>query len=366
MALQEVCILGHTGNVGQELVSQIVRHDKHGHRNPTRIVGLVNSRAHILDPRGIDDPLRLTDRSTFSAEALPHGDLREVVTKVQELGLSGEVVFVDVTADGSKRMLEVHKMIRSSREKMVTANKSPLALFATEDFRRLTSEPGLYRYNASVMAGGDAIPYLQDAQCINDPVSGLEGCFSGTLGYITSHLEKGEKPFSRIVAEAYEQKYTEPHPWDDLNGLDVARKLLILARTAGFDVSLKDVDLRPLIPAEYGKIADVREFLRALEAEDDAFARRAEAARKEGKALRYVASLESNGEPRLSVGLREVEKTDLLGQLEGTANLVRIVTRDRAPASSPHIIIAKGAGIEKTAAAVRADMAKFLPNLRID
>src|SRR6185503_17098338 len=94
-------------------------------------------------------------------------------------------------------------------------------------------------YRCSVMAGADAVPFLRDLHDIGDAPSLIQGCFSGTLGYITSMLETG-MPFSKILGQALAEGYTEPDPRDDLNGLDVARKLTVLARTAGHPVNLQD------------------------------------------------------------------------------------------------------------------------------
>lgn len=362
MAYQEVMIIGATGNVGSELVRQIEEHDVQGHNNPTRIVGMANTRGMLVDPRGIRHAADLTDRTAFAGVSREYKTLGDIVAATKDAGLEGEVIFVDATADKSPTMLALHRQIVETRQRMVTANKNPLSLFGAEDFEFLTADRTLYRYNASVMAGGDAVPFLQDARDLNERVESVRGCFSGTLGYICSALDEG-RTFSEVVREACDKKYTEPHPWDDLNGLDVARKLLILARSAGFAVEMKDIKVEPLISASYGEIADVREFLEALRAEDAAFKDRIDASRETGAMLRYVAEMTvTDGVPALSVGLKPVSRETSIGRLRGTANLVEIVTDQRAPKESPHVIQAKGAGIEKTAAAIRADLLRMLPN----
>lgn len=364
MAFQNVCIIGATGSVGSKLVEQIEEFDRPGlHANPTRIVGMVNKRGYIVDAGGIENPAALSgDRARFAESAVASTNLSDVLQRVRDEGLEGDVVFVDVTAESTRGMLDVHKLIVGTRQKLVTANKAPIAEFDMGDFRRLTDDRTLYRYNASVMAGAGAVPYLQDSVDLNDRVHSIEGCFSGTLGYICTGLEEG-KTFSEVVAQAHSLKYTEPNPWHDLNGADVARKLIILARSAGYDVNMRDIDLTPFIPARYGDVADTQEFLSAIRAEDDRLRQEVTAAAAQGNVLRFVARFTKNGgAPHLSVGLTAVPRDGQLGQLKGTANLVKIVTEKRAPEGNPHIIIAQGAGTDKTAAEVRADLLRLLPN----
>ncbi|MFA5799450.1 MAG: hypothetical protein WC840_00650 [Candidatus Peribacteraceae bacterium] len=359
MTFRNVCIIGHTGNVGRELVRQIDELDgPDRQRNPTRIIALANSTCCLIDPCGIKQAARFTDKTAFNEAAKPYDRLEEILDHLQMMGRSAEIVFVDVTGEKNEAMLEFHHNVLDRGEKIATANKNPIALYSMEDFCKLTNRPDFYRYNASVMAGGDAIPYIQDAVNISDQMRSIEGCFSGTLGFICSRLQDGER-FSDCVRTAYESKFTEPHPWDDLSGLDVARKILILARTAGFSVDLKDIEVTPFIPKHFGEIESVETFLKELRSLDDFFMQRMNAAGK--KVLRYVAQFRNEGGPKplISVGLREVDREDWLGHLKGSANLIRITTDMRAPESSPHIIIAKGAGIEKTAGAIRADLARF-------
>lgn len=367
MALQKVCIFG-LGNVGSKVVEQIVTEDgpDRGHENPTQIVGLITSKRMKLSVGGILEPSRFLDRATMESEGDAHSGLSDVLRAIEQSELAHDVMFVDATADASSTMLEVHKKVLQMRSRMVTANKNPLARFSFNDFRELTRRPNVYRYNASVMAGGDAVPFLLDSQLISEPVFSIEGCFSGTLGFVASALEEG-RPFSEVVRDAHAKRYTEPHPWDDLSGIDVARKLLILVRSAGFPLEFSQIHIESFIPAEYGKIPDVSEFLQALSRENENLKHRMDAARDQGKTLRYVASFQNLPDKGMAmdVGLREVDISDPLGQLRGTSNLVKIITRDRAPAETPHVITSKGAGVVKTAAAIRADLAKFIQDIRL-
>src|SRR3989344_9096498 len=110
------------------------------------------------------------------------------------------------------------------------------------------------------MAGSDAVPFLLDLRDLNETLYGIEGCFSGTLGYITSELDKGRK-FSEILNETDSRGYTEPDPRDDLRGFDVARKIIVLARSAGHEVGIKNIKPQPFIPEEYLKNESIDDFL---------------------------------------------------------------------------------------------------------
>ncbi len=362
MAFQNICILGHTGNVGKELVKQVVALDgeDQGHDNPTRIVGLVNTKGFLINPTGIPNPEALTDRTTFQTTATPHtteDPLQNVYNNICSLGLKDDIVFVDATADASDTMLGLHRLVVSNQQKLVTANKNPISLFTYEDFQALTENRSLYRFNASVMAGGDAIPFVQDALDTQNKLHTLQGCFSGTLGYITSELQKNRK-FSEIVREAKEKKFTEPHPWDDLNGLDVARKLLILVRTSGLPVTKEQLSITPMIPASYGDITDSDEFLESLKKEDENISQQVKKAEDEGNVLRYVAEYDFNHpEAGLKVQFKPVKKTSPLGQLQGTKNMIQIQSSIRNID-----ITTEGAGVEITANALRRDLLYFLPN----
>ncbi len=361
MTFENIIVLGATGSVGKQTVTDIVKLDgsDQGHVHPSRIVGLVNSRGLILDEGGIGSAIDLVnDRDAFSeAVTHPYGDEEMVdvlFSAVNESGLNGSVIFIDVTALKGEGILRVHEQALKDGNRVVTANKNPLALSTTEEFRQLAGFPALYNYSPTVMAGGGAISWLRQAQNINEEIYKIEGMFSGTMGFICSQLDEGKK-LSEAVNLAYENGYTEPHPHDDLNGLDVLRKLLILGRTAGFDVSEEDVDLSGLVSNDYFQ-EDVKAYLDSLPELDGSVETMRQKALTEEKVLRYVAEFENkDGTVKLSVGLKPVLKDSPLGRLAGTDNLVNIEAEKRAP--NGHVIQTPGAGIDRTSAEVRASAA---------
>ena len=176
----------------------------------------------------------------------------------------------------------------------------------------------------------------------------IEGCLSGTLGVVLSALEAGT-PFSVAVQDALTRGYTEPDPRDDLSGLDVARKALILGRMLGQRREFDAITPESLV--RRGASLSVEKWLSGLARDDAWWAERAAAARAEGAALRYVAAVTPTS---IEVGLRAVPRESPLGQLRGAANQL-VITSDRYH-DSPLVITGPGAGPEVTATGVLADL----------
>ncbi|HXF60845.1 MAG TPA: hypothetical protein VNK95_04470, partial [Caldilineaceae bacterium] len=182
-----------------------------------------------------------------------------------------------------------------------------------------------------------------------DEVQRITGAFSGTLGYVMTGLQAGH-PFSAVVREAHRLGYTEPDPRDDLGGVDVARKALILARGLGWRLEMDDVEVQGLYPAEMASLT-VDEFMAALPTLDDHFRAQVEAAAAAGKVLRYAAQVE-NGACRVGPTLAPADSP--LGRLTGTDNLVEFSTRWYSP--NPLVVQGRGAGVDATAAGVLSDI----------
>jgi aspartokinase/homoserine dehydrogenase 1 len=342
MHTQDIFILGATGKVGRTLIAQIFRHGDDSltlHRNPTRIVGVASSSRFRVNPDGLspEDTTTLPDR---------HGSVLDL------LGIPKDpVIFVDVTA---ARLEEFHVKARELGHGVVTANKNPLVDCSFPTFETLTSQPRRYGYRCSVMAGAEAVGYVRDLRDLDDRPTEISGCFSGTLGFVCAELEKGRK-ISEIVREARAKGYTEPHPADDLGGMDVARKLCILARSAGFDIGLGDIKVWPFIPAGLLAQRDVNLFLSSLEEVDANFARLVSDTARDGNVLRYVASLEvADGKPTATTRIQPVSRQSPLGALQGTLN--KIVVRTATQEGKPYSVEAQGAGLEITARNIRRDL----------
>ena len=207
-----------------------------------------------------------------------------------------------------------------------------------------------YLYEATVGAGLPVIQTLRDLRETGDEILRIEGIFSGTLAYLFNTWD-GSQPFSSVVRAAKAMGYTEPDPRDDLSGMDVARKLIILGREMGLRLELADVAVESLVPAALGG-CPVEEFLARLGDFDSRMLERLDAARARGQVLRYVGSVDAEG--KAQVGLVELPAAHPFANIALTDNIVRFQTAryDR----NPLIVQGPGAGPAVTAAGVFADL----------
>jgi bifunctional aspartokinase / homoserine dehydrogenase 1 len=210
-----------------------------------------------------------------------------------------------------------------------------------------------YLYEATVGAGLPIIQTLRDLRETGDEIRRIEGIFSGTLAYLFNTWD-GAQPFSGVVAAAKSMGYTEPDPRDDLSGMDVARKLIILGREMGLQLDLADVMVESLVPPALAGCT-VEEFLMRLGEFDARMLDRLEAARSAAQVLRYVGSVDAQG--RAQVGLVELPATHPFANIALTDNIVRFQTAryDR----NPLIVQGPGAGPAVTAAGVFADLLRI-------
>lgn len=367
---QDVFVLGARGKVGSTLVRQIYDKgdtDTNLHSNPTRVVGLVDQDSpHLsllfnqegISQRGAEEFIA-REGSYPKFESL--NDLLDFVVANYHLSNGEKMLsFADVT-NARKEMGEFHlRTIRETPFGLVTSNKHPLVSCTFDEFKMLTQSPNRYGYRCSVMAGAEAVDIIRDLRDLGDSPIEISGCFSGTLGYVCTELEKGRN-LSEIVTEAQEKGYTEPHPADDLDGGDVERKILILARTAGFDIPKERIKREPFIPEEYLAEKDIKKFLAALENLNYPFLEKVHNAKEQGYVLRYVARFDnSDGTPTLKIGLCGVHKEGPIGSLNGTAN--KIVIRTSTYNQTPYCVQAPGAGLGITAQNVRRDLLAQLVN----
>lgn len=209
---------------------------------------------------------------------------------------------------------------------------------------------GLFRYEATVGAGLPVIQTLRSLLDTGDTLTGIEGVLSGTLAWLFNRYD-GSAPFSTLVAEARALGYTEPDPRDDLSGTDVARKLVILAREAGATLSLADVEIESLVPES---LRDVPrdEFLARMHELDAPMQARFDAARAQGRSLRYLAQLDADGVARVGLAMPEPGHASLSSRL--TDNLIQF--RTRRYAHNPLVVQGPGAGADVTAAGVFGDI----------
>lgn len=207
-----------------------------------------------------------------------------------------------------------------------------------------------YLYEATVGAGLPVIQTLRDLRETGDEIRRIEGMFSGTLAYLFNTWD-GTQSFSSVVKHAKQLGYTEPDPRDDLSGMDVARKLIILAREMGLRLELGDVKVESLVPGALAACG-VDDFLERLTEFDAPMLARLEAARARGHVLRYVGSVSVEG--KAEVGLVELPKSHPFANIALTDNIVRFQTARYD--QNPLIVQGPGAGPAVTAAGVFADL----------
>ena len=311
---------------------------------------LADSRGFVADPAGLSDAVIdgvLEHKSAGGSLAQLEGalSLEELITALPGVGEGTGEILIDATA--SDQTLPALFQGLDAGGGVVLANKKPLAA-DWEAFERLTRGRRC-RYEATVGAGLPIIATLHGLLDSGDEITSLRGCFSGTLGFLCSALNRGET-YSAAVRQAHEAGYTEPDPRDDLCGLDVARKALILSRVMGRALELADLRVEPMIPGLLEGLSQ-QDFMRRLPEADPEMASMVKDARRRGRVLSYVADL--TGEAP-TVGLREVEPGSPIGRLAGADNIV--VFHTARYNQTPLVIQGPGAGREVTAAGVLSDM----------
>ncbi len=347
----DVVLLGF-GQIGRSLAGMLTRARVAG--TGVRVVGVIDRSGHVFDARGIA-ARTLTALAERKAAGTPLGgehvapaDAREALRHIARHALSRPIL-VDVTADDTAALLI--EALEGGMD-VVLANKRPLtgpiaSFRALQD--RAQAAGRRVRHETTVGAGLPVIDTFRKLVDSGDRVLRIEGCTSGTLGYLLTEVSKG-RAFSVALRRAMQLGYTEPDPRDDLGGVDVARKALILARLLGFRGELEDIAVESLVPPALRSV-DREAFLAQLESLDDLWTARVEDATARGGVLRYVASVTAR---QVRVGLEVVPRSSPLASLDGTDNQVVFTTQRYR--TNPLVITGPGAGPAVTAAGVLNDV----------
>jgi len=264
-------------------------------------------------------------------------------------------VLIDCTA--SQDIANLYRGWLERGVHVITPNKrahsGPMEYYA--ELKRLTRASNVhFLYEATVGAGLPVIQTLKDLVETGDEIENISGIFSGTLAYLFNVFD-GKRPFSEIVREARARGYTEPDPRDDLSGMDVARKAVILAREAGLSLELDQIEVESLVPPALAD-ASVDEFLDRLADFDAPMAARVEASARAGTVLRYVAEVDvRNGTAR--VRLQSFPEDHPFANISLTDNIVQFVTKRYC--DNPLIVRGPGAGPDVTAAGIFADLLRL-------
>ena len=340
------------GTVGRVLLDQLASQSERLRRNfklDLRVRGILSSKKMLLSEKGAS----LANWQQEFADATAPSDLAKFVEHVGADYLPHRVI-IDCTASGE--VAKHYAAWLGAGIHIVTPNKkansADMASYrALHEARRIGGSH--YLYEATVGAGLPVIQTLRDLRETGDDVTSIEGIFSGTLAYLFNVYD-GSREFSDIVGEAKQRGYTEPDPRDDLSGMDVARKLIILGRELGMALEMSDVRVESLVPAglEQGSIES---FLSRLPQHDAAMRMRFEAARAAGKVLRYVGRLGADGSA--TVGVVEFESKHAFANIALTDNVVRFATSRYC--NNPLIVQGPGAGPEVTAGGIFADLLRL-------
>lgn len=310
--------------------------------------------AALWQEKGLDTPslrqlVALKAKGQSIADLPGHGELDAFYSWADEQVGPGRapVIVVDTTA--SDDTLPLLLRAASNGHGVVLANKKPVS--ASQSSWDTLTAGGRLRYEATVGAGLPVLYALDYLQRTGDTVTSIEGMLSGTLGYLFSRLEEGDS-YSGAVARARSQGYTEPDPRDDLGGMDVARKALILARTIGRRLELTDLPIETLYPSELADLS-VDEFMQRTPEVNAGFAARLAEASAKGEVLRYLAQVDSSG---VSIGVRSVPRASQFGSLTGPDNLISITTARYTAPLAPLRLMGPGAGRSVTGAGVLRDV----------
>ncbi|MNG75271.1 Bifunctional aspartokinase/homoserine dehydrogenase 1 [compost metagenome] len=338
-----------TGNIGATLFKQLEdQHDFLLDKNDIeiKVVGISNSRKMLFNTEGVE-------LNNWSAELEKNGseaDLALFIEKMKALNLPN-CVFIDNTA--SKLPATYYEDIFKSNISIVTCNKiansGKYAQYKT--LRDTAHKHGVdFFYETNVGAGLPIVRVLKDLMLSGDRILKIEAILSGTISYIFNNF-KDDATFFNVVKQAQELGYTEPDPRDDLGGIDFMRKMLILARDAGYPVEAEDVDLGPILPAACLKAETVDSFYAELQKENAYFEDMKARAARENKVIRYIGKLE-NG--KVSIAIQFVDENHPFYALSGSDNIISFTTERYK--ERPLVVKGPGAGAEVTAAGVFADL----------
>lgn len=335
------------GTVGGQLLEQI--HNQYEELKRTKrlklnVVGIATSKKALFNSDGID----LANYRELLADA-PESNEKKLCDAIIEMNCFNSV-FVDCTA--SKEVAEIYQPLLEHNISVIAANKIA-ASSSYEKYARL-KETALargvfFRYETNVGAGLPIIGTINDLRNSGDVILKIEAVLSGTLNFIFNEIS-ADVTLSEAVRRAKEQGYSEPDPRIDLSGKDVIRKLVILAREAGYKVEKTDVEAHLFIPDEFFE-GSIDEFWKNLPKLDADFEARRKQLDAEGKRWRFVATFDHG---KLSVALKEVDRTHPFYNLQGSNNIVALTTERYR--EYPMLIQGYGAGASVTAAGVFANI----------
>lgn len=338
-----------TGLIGKALLEQLQGQENYLSKYKAlkiNLVGVMNSKKMLIDAQGIPMENWEEERDGKGKPA----EIWAFVEEAKRLNLPNSI-FADCTAN--KEIHNYYLGLFEANISVVTPNKVANS-GRYEDYallHRTALKKGVkFLYETNVGAGLPVINTLQGLISSGDRFEKIEGVLSGTLSYIFNNFKAGVK-FADIVREAKVKGYTEPDPREDLSGMDVARKILILGREIGLRLEPEDVEILKLLPENCEKAPTVEDFFKELEVSNSYFEAMVNEAEAKGEVLRFIATLENN---KITIGVRSIGKSHPFYMMDGADNVISFTTKryhDR-----PLVIKGPGAGAEVTASGVFADI----------
>lgn len=342
------------GNIGGHWLNLYAREKarlEHELNLALTLYGVFSSEGGLLDEEGLD-PLKVQDNFNPKPLIWP-----ELLAQLEQHGFD-TLIALDMTA--SETVSRYYPDFAQLGIHIIAANKFAGAA-DSEFYQRIKQtcrdHQVQWHYNATVGAGLPIQSSIQMLRQSGDRIQGVSGIFSGTLSWLFQQYD-GSRPFSELVDEAWQHGLTEPDPREDLSGQDVRRKLLILAREAGFELDSADIELENLVPVSLRKVS-ADQFMDRLKELDDPIQTAFEGARRVGKVLRYVARFEHDGKAR--VGLEALEPHHPFANLLPCDNIFAIESDSYR--TNPLVIQGPGAGREVTAAAIQYDLWQICASL---
>lgn len=337
------------GNVGSKLIDQIFRQNeylKHHLRTNLKIAGIANSKKMLLSEDGLSENEMLSLKEN-GLDYSPEKFAEQIIDRNLR-----NSVFVDVTANAE--VVNIYERLLKRSINIVACNK--IAAASDYDFylqlkNSAKNHQCNFYFETNVGAGLPIIGTINDLMRSGDQIVSIQAVLSGTLNFVFNHYD-GNRSFSEVVKQAQKEGYTEPDPRLDLAGTDVARKILILAREAGFPLEFREIENDSFLPDEcmHGSVVDFYDSLLKYETH---FKSILDEAKKQGKILKYVAEF-NNGKAK--VGLQQISPESDLFHLYGKDNIV--IFKTLRYSEQPLVVKGAGAGAEVTASGVFADIVR--------
>jgi aspartokinase/homoserine dehydrogenase 1 len=340
------------GNVGSKLLEQIEKQTNYLIENlrlKIRVIAISNSKKMVLEEEGLD----LSNWKTKLQESKTNANRDSFFEYAKKLNLRNSI-FVDNTA--SEVIAKEYAQYLNNNIGVVTCNKIAAAdeLNNYLNLKKISRKFGSpYLFETNVGAGLPIIDTLNNLIASGDQIIKIQAVLSGSLNFVFNNFKAGAS-FHDVVLEAQQQGYTEPDPKIDLSGIDVARKILILARESGMSIELDEIENEAFLPQECLDTKDNKSFFKSLIQYSGHFEKMLENAEKEGVKMKYVAQLE-NGKAK--VGIQLVKEGHDFYNLEGSDNIILFYTNRYK--EQPLIVKGAGAGADVTASGIFADIIRI-------